>query len=505
MDINTLPVEEAIPEKFKRKGSYLSHPIFNTYRSETEFMRYMYKLQLKDIGLQYSMIPLGSCTMKLNAASEMIPVTWPQFSSLHPFVPVEQSQVYQQLFKNLEDYLAEITGFDAVSLQPNAGSQGEYAGLLTIRSYLKSIGKGERDVCLIPLSAHGTNPASAVMVGLKVVVVACDDDGNVDIEDLKNKAKEHSSSLACIMITYPSTHGVYEETIQEICEIIHSNGGQVYMDGANMNAQVGLTSPSKIGADVCHLNLHKTFCIPHGGGGPGMGPIGVKKHLAPFLPGHPVIKTGGKNGPVSSGPWGSPSILPITWTYIRMMGKEGLTKATKIAILNANYMAKRLEGHYNVVYKGKNGFVAHEFIIDIRPFKKFGVEADDLAKRLMDYGFHAPTTSFPVMNTLMIEPTESESKEELDRLVDSLIDIRKDIKEIEDGKIEAAESPLKNAPHTMEFVMSETWNQKYSREKGAFPLPFVKKSKYWPPVGRIDNVQGDKNLICSCPPMEEYV
>jgi len=342
------------------------------------------------------------------------------------------------------------------------------------------------------------------MAGLKVVVVACDDNGNVDIEDLKKKAKEHSSTLACIMITYPSTHGVYEETIQENCEIIHSHGGQVYMDGANMNAQVGLTNPSKIGADVCHLNLHKTFCIPHGGGGPGMGPIAVKKHLAPFLPGHPVIKVGGKLGAVSSGPWGSPSILPITWTYIRMMGREGLTKATKIAILNANYMAKRLETHYNVVYRGKNGFVAHEFIIDIRPFKKYGVEADDVAKRLMDYGFHAPTTSFPVMNTLMIEPTESESKEELDRLVDALIDIRNDIKEIEDGKIDSEESVLKNAPHTMEVTMKENWDKKYSREKAVFPLPFVRKSKYWPPVGRIDNVQGDKNLICSCPPIESY-
>ena len=453
------------------------------------------------------MIPLGSCTMKLNATSEMVPVSWPEFAGLHPFAPVEQAQGYQELFSDLERWLCEVTGFAAVSLQPNAGSQGEYAGLLVIRAYHRSRGDLHRDVCLIPVSAHGTNPASAVMAGMKVVVVACDEHGNIDVADLEAKAEQHKEKLAALMVTYPSTHGVFEAEIRRICEIVHQRGGQVYMDGANMNAQVGLTSPGEIGADVCHLNLHKTFCIPHGGGGPGMGPIGVAPHLAPFLPGHPVIQTGGAQaiGPVSAAPWGSSSILPIPYVYIALMGGDGLQRATEMAILNANYMAKRLGAYFPVLYSGVNGRVAHEFILDLRPFKHTAhVEAEDVAKRLMDYGFHAPTMSFPVACTLMIEPTESESKAELDRLCEALIRIRAEIREIEEGRMSADDNPLKHAPHTADAVTATEWKHAYTREQAAFPAPWVRESKFWPAVARIDNVFGDRNLVCSCPPVEEY-
>jgi glycine dehydrogenase len=454
-----------------------------------------------------SMIPLGSCTMKLNATTEMIPVTWPEFASPHPFAPSDELQGYAELYRNLEAWLRDITGFAAVSLQPNAGSQGEYTGLLVIRAYHESRGEGARNVCLIPVSAHGTNPASAVMAGFRVVVVECDDRGNVDLDDLAKKADAHRDELGALMITYPSTHGVFEERIREICRIVHGRGGQVYMDGANMNAQVGLTSPGLIGADVCHLNLHKTFCIPHGGGGPGMGPIGVASHLAPFLPGHPLAELGGKDaiGPVSAAPYGSPAILTIPWAYIRLMGSKGLTDATRIAILNANYMAKRLEPHYPVLYKGDRGRVAHEFILDGRPLKKSaGVEVEDIAKRLMDYGFHAPTMSFPVAGTLMIEPTESESKEELDRFCDALIQIREEIRAIETGKADPKDNVLKNAPHTASAITSSAWSHPYTREEAAFPAPWVKVHKFWPPVARIDNPYGDRNLMCVCPPLEEY-
>jgi len=501
----TLPKEDDI-SSFRRTTQFLTHPVFNSYHSETEMLRYMYRLQLKDIGLTTSMIPLGSCTMKLNGTSEMIPVTWPELSSLHPFVPIAQAQGWQQLFRSLENSLKEITGFAAISLQPNAGSQGEYAGLMVIRKYYQSTGQGHRNICLIPYSAHGTNPASAIMAGLEVVAVACDKDGNVDVVDLEKKAIQHKDDLACLMITYPSTHGVFEENVKQICKIIHQNGGQVYMDGANMNAQVGFCCPGEIGADVCHLNLHKTFCIPHGGGGPGMGPIGVVSHLAPFLPSHPIINSNEDPkamGPVSAAPWGSADILTISWVYIQLMGTIGLQRATQVAILNANYMAKKLENHYTLLYRGKKGFVAHEFIIDLREFKNLGIEAEDVAKRLMDYGFHAPTMSFPVVNTLMVEPTESESKEELDRFIDAMISIRKEIKAIEDGKVKSADSVLHHAPHTQEVVISDKWERVYSREEAAFPLPYLRKSKFWPTVGRIDNVFGDKNLICSCPTMEE--
>jgi glycine dehydrogenase len=464
-------------------------------------------LQLKDIGLTTSMIPLGSCTMKLNATSEMIPVTWPEFCNLHPFIPVEQAGGYQRIFDDLKRWLSSITGFPGISLQPNAGSQGEYAGLAVIRRYHQSRGDHHRNICLIPISAHGTNPASAVMVGMKVVVVACDNNGNVDLNDLKAKAEKHSKELSALMITYPSTHGVFEESVRAICDIVHQNGGQVYMDGANMNAQVGYCSPAFIGADVCHLNLHKTFCIPHGGGGPGMGPIGVAAHLVPYLPNHPVIPPNPSAqaiGPVSAAPWGSADILTITWMYIKMMGAEGLTRATAIAILNANYMAKKLENFYPILYVGKNGFVAHEFIIDLRQFKKLDVEAEDVAKRLMDYGFHAPTMSFPVANTLMVEPTESESKEELDRFIDSMISIRKEIKDVEEGKIKIEDSPLRNAPHTQDMLLAAEWKKPYSREYAAFPLPHLKHNKLWPTVGRVDNVYGDRNLFCVCPPLSDY-
>ena len=453
------------------------------------------------------MIPLGSCTMKLNATAEMIPVTWPEFAKIHPFAPTSQTQGYQIMFQQLEEWLAEITGFTAISLQPNAGSQGEYTGLLVIREYHIHRGEAHRDVCLIPESAHGTNPASAVMSGLKVVVVNCDRQGNIDIVDLQTKAEKHKDNLAAMMITYPSTHGVFEEEILDICEIIHARGGQVYMDGANMNAQVGLCRPAEIGADVCHLNLHKTFCIPHGGGGPGMGPIGVKSHLAPFLPGHSVINIAGENssGAVSAAPWGSASILPISWMYIAMMGADGLTEATKIAILNANYIAHRLESYYPVLYKGKYGFIAHECILDLRPLKKSAsIEVQDIAKRLMDYGFHAPTVSWPVAGTIMVEPTESESKEELDRFCDAMISIRQEIEEIETGKADKEDNLLKNAPHTAESLMVDDWKHGYSRQRAAYPAPWTREHKFWPAVGRVDNAFGDRNFVCSCLPIEAY-
>lgn len=489
-----------------RKSPFLTHPVFNSYHSEHEMLRYLKMLENKDLSLAHSMIPLGSCTMKLNATTEMIPITWQEFNGLHPFAPVEQAAGYTELFTHLETWLCEITGFDAVSLQPNSGAQGEYAGLMVIRAYHESNGEGHRNVALIPSSAHGTNPASAVMAGMKVVVVNCDENGNIDLKDLKEKAFQHKNELACLMVTYPSTHGVFEEDITEICQIIHQYGGKVYMDGANMNAQVGLTSPARIGADVCHLNLHKTFCIPHGGGGPGMGPICVTSALAPFLPGHTMVRTGGEKGihAVSSAPWGSASILAISYAYISMMGSEGLTNATKLAILKANYIKERLAGHYPVLYMGKNKRVAHEMIIDCREFKKVGIEVEDIAKRLMDYGFHAPTVSFPVPGTLMIEPTESETKAELDRFCDALIAIRQEIREIEEGKADRENNVLKNAPHTAALVMSDHWKLPYTREKAAYPLAFVKAKKFWPAVRRIDSAYGDRNLVCSCLPLEEY-
>jgi len=505
-------VSEVIPPPLRRASSYLTHPVFSMYHSETEMLRYLRHLQMKDVALDQSMIPLGSCTMKLNATTEMIPVTWRSFSQLHPFAPLEQAQGYSQLFEELEAMLAEITGFDAVSLQPNAGSQGEYAGLLAIAGYHRARGESHRDVCLIPISAHGTNPASAVMAGMKVVVVACDEHGNVDVADLKAKASEHAAHLAALMVTYPSTHGVFETAIKDICSIVHEHGGQVYLDGANLNAQVGLVRPAELGADVCHMNLHKTFCIPHGGGGPGMGPIGVKAHLAPYLPGHSVVNgvnpAAGRDqsqGAVSAAPWGSASILPISWTYIAMMGGEGLRKATIMAILNANYIAKRLSPHFPIVYTGPNGFIAHECIIDLRWLKeRTGLSVEDVAKRLVDYGFHAPTMSFPVVDTLMIEPTESESKRELDRFCDAMIEIRKEIAEVEEGKADHTDNVLKNAPHTHRLLLGE-WKHPYTKEKAFFPLKGYPNDKYWPPVGRVDNVFGDRNLVCTCPPMANYM
>jgi glycine dehydrogenase len=500
-----LPIQ--YPKDLARKSTFLTHPIFNTHHSETQMMRYIRGLERKDVGLDTSMIPLGSCTMKLNAASEMLPITWPGFSRLHPFVPLEQAQGYQQVFKDLEAALCAITGFAAVSLQPNSGAQGEFAGLLVIRAYHRGRGDLHRDVVLIPASAHGTNPASAVMAGMKVVIVASTKEGNIDVDDLRAKAREHSKNLAALMVTYPSTHGVFEESIQDICAVIHENGGQVYMDGANMNAQVGLTSPATIGADVCHLNLHKTFSIPHGGGGPGMGPIGVAKHLAPYLPGHPVVKTGGEKATpaLSAAPWSSASILLISYAYIRMLGKTGMTDATRYAILNANYIKSRLEKHYPVLYTRPNGRVAHEMIFDLRPLKQAsGIEETDVAKRLMDYGFHAPTVSFPVAGTLMIEPTESEAQDELDRFCDAMISIRAEIQAVIDGKADRKDNVLKNAPHTAAAVAADDWSHPYSREEAAFPLPFVRASKFWPRVGRIDNPYGDRNLMCSCPPVAEY-
>ncbi|RRV28315.1 glycine dehydrogenase (aminomethyl-transferring) [Pseudomonas sp. o96-267] len=495
-------IASRLPEGLLRQSAILQHEVFNRYHSETELMRYLRKLADKDLALDRSMIPLGSCTMKLNAASEMIPVTWPEFGNLHPFAPVEQAAGYTQLTTELEAMLCAATGYDAVSLQPNAGSQGEYAGLLAIRAYHLSRGDDQRDICLIPQSAHGTNPATASMAGMRVVVTACDARGNVDIADLKAKAEEHKDRLAAIMITYPSTHGVFEEGIREICQIIHDNGGQVYIDGANMNAMVGLCAPGQFGGDVSHLNLHKTFCIPHGGGGPGVGPIGVKSHLAPFLPGHAHMAR--KEGAVSAAPFGSASILPITWMYITMMGGNGLKRASQMAILNANYIARRLEEHYPVLYSGEGGLVAHECILDIRPLKdSSGISVDDVAKRLIDFGFHAPTMSFPVAGTLMIEPTESESKEELDRFCDAMISIREEIRAVEQGRLDKDDNPLKNAPHTALELVGE-WHHAYSREQAVYPLATLIEAKYWPPVGRVDNVYGDRNLVCACPSIEAY-
>jgi glycine dehydrogenase len=498
-------VEVAVPAPHARQAAFLLHPVFHRYHAEHEMLRYLHRLQARDLSLAHSMIPLGSCTMKLNGTSEMIPVTWPELGKLHPFAPADQARGYHEMFADLERWLAEITGFAAVSLQPNSGAQGEYAGLLTVRAYHRSRGDAHRDVCLIPVSAHGTNPASAVMAGFRVVPVACDEHGNIDVGDLRAKAKQHETALGALMVTYPSTHGVFEESIREICRAVHESGGQVYMDGANMNAQVGLTRPADIGADVCHLNLHKTFCIPHGGGGPGMGPIAVASHLAPFLPGHPVVKAGGERsyGSVAAAPWGSAGILCISWVYIRTMGAQGLKRATEVAILNANYMAKRLEAHYPVVYTGASGRVAHEFILDGRGFKKAGIEVEDVAKRLMDYGFHAPTMSWPVAGTLMVEPTESESKAELDRFCDAMIAIRQEIRDVEEGRVKAEESPLRRAPHTARAVTAAEWDRPYSREQAAFPASWVKEAKFWPSVARIDNTWGDRNLFCTCPAVED--
>lgn len=494
-----------IPETLQRTSAFLTHPVFNMHHSETEMLRYIRSLSDKDLALDRTMIPLGSCTMKLNATTEMIPVTWPGFNRVHPFAPLDQTLGYQELTSTLEAQLCEITGYDAVSLQPNSGAQGEYAGLLAIRAYHRSRGEAHRDVCLIPSSAHGTNPASAQMVGMEVVVTACDEHGNVDVADLTAKAEQYKDRLAALMVTYPSTHGVFEDAIREICVIIHDRGGQVYMDGANLNALVGVAQPGKFGSDVSHLNLHKTFCIPHGGGGPGVGPIGVGKHLAPFLPGHPMA-TDNTVGPVSAAPFGSASILPISWAYIAMMGASGLRRATEVAILNANYVAKRLAPHYPVLYSGNEGLVAHECILDIRPLKEItGISNEDIAKRLIDFGFHAPTMSFPVAGTLMIEPTESESKQELDRFCDAMIQIRHEIRAVEEGRIDREDNPLRNAPHTAQMLMAENWVHDYTREAAAYPVPRLKANKYWVPVARVDNVYGDRNLVCSCPPLEDYI
>jgi len=498
-----------IPQSAIRNSKFLTHPIFNTHDTETEMLRYLKKLESRDLSLTTSMIPLGSCTMKLNATAEMFPISWPEISKLHPFAPTEQTAGYKEICEQLEDWLAEITGFDAISLQPNAGSQGEFAGLLAIREYHASRGEAHRNVCLIPTSAHGTNPASAVMAGFRVVSVACLKDGDIDLADLRAKADQHARDLAALMVTYPSTHGVFEPTIREICDIVHAHGGQVYMDGANMNAQVGLCRPGDYGADVCHLNLHKTFCIPHGGGGPGMGPIGVAKHLVPFLPSaanieHRISNIEDRVGPVAAAPYGSASILTITWMYIRMMGPEGLKRASEVAILNANYIAKRLEPYFPVLFKGKHGLVAHECIVDLRQWKTAGIEVEDVAKRLMDYGFHAPTVSFPVAGTMMIEPTESEPKHELDRFCDAMISIHAEMEAIASGKQDRQNNLLKNAPHTARQIASDRWDRPYSREQAAFPAFWTREHKFWPVVARIDNVYGDRNLFCSCPPIEEF-
>ncbi|HCG7064336.1 glycine dehydrogenase (aminomethyl-transferring) [Vibrio parahaemolyticus] len=510
-DVNALSSEiasnefAAIPEALRRTSEFLTHPVFNTHHSETQMMRYLKQLENKDFSLTHGMIPLGSCTMKLNAAAEMIPITWPEFGSIHPFAPLEQAAGYSALAKDLKEKLCEITGYDAFSLQPNSGASGEYAGLIAIQRYHESRGEGHRNVCLIPSSAHGTNPATASMVSMKVVVVKCDDEGNIDIDDLAAKIEKHKDNLSSIMITYPSTHGVYEEKVKEVCEMVHSAGGQVYLDGANMNAQVGLTSPGFIGSDVSHLNLHKTFCIPHGGGGPGMGPIGVKSHLAPFLPGHIENGVEGEDFAVSAADFGSASILPISWAYIAMMGEAGLSNATKVAILNANYVMERLRPHYPVLYRGKNGRVAHECIIDIRPLKEeTGISEEDIAKRLMDYGFHAPTMSFPVAGTLMVEPTESEDLAELNRFCDAMISIREEMTKVKNGEWPLENNPLVNAPHTQVDLSAEEWDRPYSRELGCFPSKATKSWKYWPTVNRVDNVYGDRNLICSCPSIDNY-
>jgi glycine dehydrogenase len=498
-----------IPKFAIRNSSFLTHPVFNTHHTETEMLRYLRKLESRDLSLTTSMIPLGSCTMKLNATAEMFPVSWPEISRIHPFAPDDQTIGYREICLQLEQWLAEITGFAAVSLQPNAGSQGEYAGLLAIREYHNSCGEGARKVCLIPQSAHGTNPASAVMAGFRVVPVKCLDVGDIDLVDLRAKAEAHSKDLAALMVTYPSTHGVFETTIRQICDVVHEHGGQVYMDGANMNAQVGLCRPGDIGADVCHLNLHKTFCIPHGGGGPGVGPIGVAAHLAKFLPSLASIEDPNSEsqkgvGPVSAAPYGSASILTISWMYIAMMGGTGLTEATRVAILNANYIAKRLDRYFPVLFKGKRGLVAHECILDLRQWKSAGVEVEDVAKRLMDYGFHAPTVSWPVAGTMMIEPTESESKEELDRFCDAMISIHREIEAIVSGEADRQNNVLKNAPHTAQQVTADNWDRPYSREQAAYPAPWTREHKFWPAVARIDNVYGDRNLMCSCPPIEEF-
>ena len=501
---------EIPPSKIaNRQSQFLSHPVFNTHRTETEMLRYLRRLESRDLSLTTSMIPLGSCTMKLNATAEMFPISWPEFAAIHPFAPEDQTIGYREMCDQLERWLVEITGFTAVSLQPNAGSQGEYAGLLAIREYHASQGQAHRKICLIPTSAHGTNPASAVMAGFKVVPVACLKDGDIDLADLRAKADEHKNDLAALMVTYPSTHGVFETTIRDICEIVHAHGGQVYMDGANMNAQVGLCRPGDIGADVCHLNLHKTFCIPHGGGGPGVGPIGVAAHLVPFLPSKPSLRSSPSNhtpspGPVTAAPYGSASILTISWMYIRMMGGEGLTEATKIAILSANYIAKRLDEYFPVLFKGKRGLVAHECILDLRPSKSAGVEVEDVAKRLIDYGFHAPTVSWPVTGTMMVEPTESESKAEIDRFCDAMISIHQEIQAIGSGEADKKNNLLKNAPHTAEQVASDEWDRPYSREQAVFPASWTREYKFWPAVARIDNVYGDRNLVCSCPPVEAF-